>query len=222
MSRWRLALLLLGGVAYSAASYWMMLFHPSAPWAVPVLLVPLWLTGIGLAGARLGRWGAGAMVAAGLAFFVFFWRGEAGDPNWLYMLQHVGINALLCAWFGSTLRAGQLSLIGQFAQRVHPLTPAHRLYTVSVTRVWTGYFAAVALLSALIYALRPFAEWTLFSNVVTPVGCVALFVGEYLLRYRLHPEFERVRMVDALRAFYAHPAPGGGSGSGGARASSRP
>ncbi|RYF71138.1 MAG: hypothetical protein EOO29_30565 [Comamonadaceae bacterium] len=210
MTRWRLALVLLSGVAYSVASYWMMLFHPAEPWAVPVLLVPLWFTGIGLAASRFGRWGAGAVMALGLLFFVLFWRGEAGDPNWLYMLQHVGINALLCAWFGSTLRPGQLSLIGQFAQRVHALTPGHRAYTASVTRVWTLYFAAVALLSGLIYALRPFSEWTLFSNVVTPLGCAALFFGEYLLRYRLHPEFERTRIIDALRAVYSHPAPGTG------------
>lgn len=208
MSGFRLALVLLAGVAYSVASYWMMLFHPAEPWAVPVLLVPLWLTGIGLAAARFGRWGAAAVVAAGLVFFALVWRGEAGDPNWLYMLQHVGINALLCAWFGSTLRPGQLSLIGQFAQRVHPLTPAHRTYTAAVTRTWTVYFAAVAILSGLIYATLPFAQWTLFSNVVTPLGCAALFVGEFLLRYRLHPEFERTRMIDAVRAFYAHPAPG--------------
>ncbi|MDA7418208.1 hypothetical protein PGB34_17725 [Xenophilus arseniciresistens] len=208
MSGWRLALLLLGGVAYSAASYWMMLVHPAQPWAVPVLLVPLWLTGIGLAASRFGRWGAGAVVAAGLAFFALVWRGEAGDPNWLYMVQHVGINALLGAWFGSTLRAGQLSLIGQFAQRLHPLTPDHRRYTAAVTRVWTGYFAVVALLSALIYGLRPFAEWSLFSNLITPLGCAALFIGEHLMRYRLHPEFERTRLIDAVRAFYAHPAPG--------------
>ncbi|RYZ00324.1 MAG: hypothetical protein EOO24_16500 [Comamonadaceae bacterium] len=214
MTAWRLALVILGGAAYSAASYWMMLFHPSAPWAVPVLLVPLWLTGIGMAASHLGRWGAGAVVALGLAFFVLFWRGETGDPNWLYMLQHVGINLLLCGWFGSTLRPGQLSLIGQFAQRVHPLTPAHRAYTASVTRVWTVYFAAVAAGSALIYALASFKQWTVFSNLVTPLGCTAIFFGEYLLRYRLHPEFERTRLIDAVRAFYTHPAPGTESGGG--------
>ena len=32
-----------------------------------------------------------------------------------------------------------------------------------------------------------------------------LFVGEYLVRYRLHPEFERTRLVDAVRAFYGAP-----------------
>ena len=48
------------------------------------------------------------------------------------------------------------------------------------------------------------AAWSLFSNVLTPIGVGALFIGEYLLRYRLHPEFERTRMVDAVRAFYNH------------------
>lgn len=208
MSGWRLAGVLAAGAAYSALSYWMMLFHPAAPWAVPVLLVPLWLTGIGLAGARFGAWGAGLAVAAGLAFFLLVWRGQAGEPGWLYMLQHAGINALLCGWFASTLRPGRLSLIGQFAQRVHALTPAHHTYTAKVTRVWALYFAAVALGSVLIYATLPFSHWTLFSNVVTPLGCVLLFLGEHLLRYRLHPEFERTRLIDALRAFYGH-APGG-------------
>lgn len=213
MSGLRLALVLLGGAAYSVASYWMMMFHPAEPWAVPVLLVPLWLTGMGLAAARFGRWGAAFVIAVGLGFFALVWRGQAGDPQALYMLQHVGINVLLCGWFASTLRPGQLSLIGQFAQRVHPLTPGHRTYTTAVTRTWAFYFAAVAALSGLIYATLPFSYWTFFSNVVTPLGCVALFVGEYLLRYRLHPEFERTRLVDALRAFYAHPAPGSGANS---------
>lgn len=211
MTGLRLGLLLAGGLAYSVASYWMMLFHPSEPWAVPVLLVPLWLTGIGLAASCLGRWAATVVVALGLLFFFQFWRGQAGDPNWLYMLQHVSINALLCGWFGSTLRRGQLSLIGQFAERVHALTPGHVRYTAAVTRVWTLYFAAVAILSAVIYALCSFAQWTLFSNVVTPLGCMSLFFGEYLLRYRLHPEFERTRLIDAVRAFYSHPAPGAAS-----------
>lgn len=222
MSGWRLALVLAAGALYSALSYWLMAFHPAAPWAVPVLLVPLWLTGIGLAGARFGGRGAGLMVAAGIVFFVLVWRGQAGEPERIYMLQHAGINALLCGWFASTLRPGKLSLIGQFAQRVHALTPAHHTYTAKVTRVWALYFAAVALGSVLIYATLPFSHWTLFSNVVTPLGCVLLFLGEHLLRYRLHPEFERTRLIDALRAVYAHapaapdepaspaaPAPGG-------------
>ena len=84
------------------------------------------------------------------------------------------------------------------------MTPAHRAYTAAVTRVWAVYFAAVALLSLVVYVTLPFAAWSLFSNVLTPIGVGALFIGEYLLRYRLHPEFERTRLVDAVRAFYNH------------------
>jgi hypothetical protein len=33
------------------------------------------------------------------------------------------------------------------------------------------------------------------------VAIAALFVGEHLLRYRLHPEFERVSLLDTVRAY---------------------
>ena len=38
MSRWRIALLLVVGVAYAGLSHWMTVFHATAPWAVVVLL----------------------------------------------------------------------------------------------------------------------------------------------------------------------------------------
>ena len=69
MSRARLVSMLLAGVAYACLSHWMMVFHPHAPWAMAVLLGPLWLTAVGLGGARFGGWGvAAAVVAGGVAF----------------------------------------------------------------------------------------------------------------------------------------------------------
>lgn len=205
MTRWRLVVLLLGGVAYAALSHWMMLFHAAEPWAVIVLLVPLWLTALGLAGARFGRWALLLVGAAGAALFWLVMRGEAGDPNRLYVLQHVAINALLCGWFGSTLRGDGLSLIGQFAARVHAIGPDHRRYTRQVTLAWTLYFALVVVSSIVVYLTLPFSAWSLLSNVLTPLGVTALFVGEHFVRYRIHPEFERTRMIDALRAFAGAP-----------------
>ena len=122
------------------------------------------------------------------------------------MLQHVGINALLCGWFGGTLRRDRLSLIGQFAQRIHPLSTAMRDYTWRVTAVWTAYFALMVLASAIVYATMSFAAWSVLANLLTPLMVGMLFLGEYLLRYRLHPEFERTRLIDAVRAFYGAPA----------------
>lgn len=205
MSKWRMALLLIGGVGYAILSYWMMLYHASAPWAVVVLLGPLWLTALGLGASRFGKWGFVATVVIGIGLFALVLRGDAGDPNRLYVFQHVGINVLLCGWFGSTLRGDQLSLIGQFAERVHAMTPDMRTYTAQVTMVWTAYFALMAAASLLVYATLSFAAWSLLSNLVSPIMIGVLFIGEHLVRYRIHPEFERTRLIDALRASFGAP-----------------
>ena len=201
-----MALLLLAGVGYAGVSHWMMLFHAAEPWAVGVLLGPLWLTALGIAGSRFGSWGLAIAALAGVLGFALVLRGDAGDPNRLYMLQHAGINALLCGWFGGTLRRDRLSLIGQFAARIHPLSPAMRDYTCRVTWVWTLYFALMVLASVIVYATMSFAAWSLLANLLTPLMVGVLFLGEYLLRYRLHPEFERTRLIDTVRAFYNAPA----------------
>lgn len=202
MSRWRLASMLLAGIVYAGLSHWMMVFHPHAPWAMAVLLGPLWLTALGLGGARFGGWGVVGAVVAGAAAFWLIARGAVGDPDRLYVLQHFGINAVLGCWFGGTLRGDRLSLIGEFAQRVQPMEPGLREYTRQVTWVWTGYFALTALGSIVVYLWLPFSAWSLLANVVSPVMVGVLFVGEHLLRHRIHPEFQRTRMIDAVRAFY--------------------
>jgi uncharacterized membrane protein len=167
-----------------------------------VLLGPLWLAAMGLAASWFGRWGLAAVAVLGVGGFSLVFLGEAGDPNRLYVLQHVAINAALCGWFGSTLRGRGLPLITQFAQRVHPLKGHMLSYTTQLTRIWTGFFALTVLASILIYLTRPFSDWSLFANVLSPVMVTLLFVGEHFVRYRLHPEFERTRLVDAVRAFY--------------------
>jgi uncharacterized membrane protein len=202
MSRWRLALLLLVGVAYAGLSHWMTLFHATEPWAVVVLLGPLWVAAIGFAASRFGRWGLAGALLLGIGGFALVFLGEAGNPDRLYVLQHVAINGLLCGWFGSTLRGDGLSLITQFAQRVHPLEGHMKAYTTQLTRIWTAYFALMVVASIAIYLTLPFSAWSLFANVLSPVMVTLLFVGEHFLRYRLHPEFERTRLVDAVRAFY--------------------
>lgn len=202
MSRWRLASMLLAGIAYAGVSHWMMVFHPHAPWAMAVLLGPLWLTALGLGGARFGGLGvAVAAVAGGIAFWLIV-RGAVGDPDRLYVLQHFGINAVLGGWFGGTLRGDRLSLIGEFASRVQRMEPGLREYTRQVTWVWTCYFALTAVASIAVYLWLPFAAWSLLANVVSPVLVGVLFVGEHLVRHRIHPEFQRTRMIDAVRAFY--------------------
>lgn len=215
MSRWRIALLLLVGGAYAGLSHWMMVWHASEPWAVAALFGPLWFSLFGLLAGRFGKPGMAVAVLLGAVGFALVLRGDAGNPDRLYMLQHAGIHAMLCCWFGSTLRADRLPLISQFAQRIHALSPAMRDYTARLTRIWTVYFAGMVVASIAIYALLPFSVWSIFANLFTPVSAATLFIGEHLLRYRIHPEFERTRLIDAFRSFYAADRPDGTAGRSG-------
>ena len=207
MFRWRVLLFVLGSVGYAVLSHWTMIFHPTQTWAVGVLLAPLWLTALGLCASRFGRASVAAVVLVGIGFAMVVGRseGHADDVNRLYVLQHVAINLLLCGWFGSTLRAGRLSLIGSFAQRVHPLTAGHTAYTWQVTLVWVLYFACMAVTSVLVYLLLPFSAWSRLSNLLSPLMIGVLFVGEYLVRYRIHPEFERTTLAQTLQACWGTP-----------------
>ena len=136
------------------------------------------------------------------------WHGGGLAPEPLYVTQHVAVHLALAFIFGSTLGRGREPLIAALAGRVHrQLTPAMAAYCRAVTRLWTVYFLAMAALSLLLYLAAPFPVWATFANLVTPLGIAALFVGEYLLRYRLHPEFERAGWRDAIRAYARRDAP---------------
>ncbi len=205
MSVWALGLAGLGAAAYAVLSHALMLHAADAPWAVAALLGPL----LGLTAffaARARQWlllSATLAAVAGVAVIVA--QGGIGQVERLYLLQHVGMHVALGTGFAVSLRQ-PLSLIGQLAQRVHDLTPAMVRYTRQVTLAWSAYFFGMAALSVAMFAFAPWAAWSLLANVVTPVAIVALFVGEYLLRYRLHPEFERVKLTDAVQAWRARAA----------------
>jgi uncharacterized membrane protein len=108
--------------------------------------------------------------------------------------------------FAATLRQGATPLITTFALRLHrTVTPALLRYTRRLTWLWALYFAVMVALSLGLFALAPWWWWSVFANLVTPVAAVALFVGEYGLRYRLHPEFDRITLGQALRAYRDRP-----------------
>ena len=49
--------------------------------------------------------------------------------------------------------------------------------------------------------MAPWWVWSFYANLLTPLAAGSLFVGEHLLHYRLHPEFQRVTMLQAVRAY---------------------
>lgn len=203
----RLLLGLMGGLAYAGLSHLLMVHAADRPWAIVALLGPALLM---LTGMALQRGHLAALVACVLAWLIVgavAWSGGLGSVNRLYVLQHAGIHLGLGVSFAATLRGDRLSMIGLFAERVHgALVPAMQRYTRQVTAMWCTYFFSMAAASCWVFATQPWQHWSVLANLITPVLIGVLFVGEYLMRYRLHPEFERVTLADSWRA-YNQPVP---------------
>lgn len=199
-------------LAYAAASHALMTRAQDSAWALAVILGPLLLA------SAASAWNTGhrLLAVAGVAIVVLLGlQGAAGrgiPSRWLYLAQHAGVHLALAAWFGGTLRRGAQPLVTALARRVHrSFTPAMELYTRRVTLAWTLYFLGMAAASLTLFAAGDFARWSLLANLGTPVLTAGFFVGEYLLRYWLHPEFERVSLQQALQAYRSHRTPARGT-----------
>jgi uncharacterized membrane protein len=198
----RIAAIALASLAYVLGTHWLMTRAGESPWNAVGVLAPM-LAAIAVGAWRTGqRWvGAGAALAVA-ALCAQAALGAKVSASALYLAQHMGVHLFLAFGFGSTLRAGRTPLITTLASRVHErFTPAMAVYTRKVTLAWTLYFVAMAAVSLALYVFAAFETWALFANLMTPLAVVAMFGAEYLLRYRLHPEFERTTVADAIRAY---------------------
>ena len=203
MPSWRALAVALALAGYALLSHVLMVVAADRPWAVLVLLGPLLLgvSALALQQRHLPSLLACMMAACGLWAYVSAHEGLHRIEH-LYVLQHAGIHFALGFVFAITLRHGATPLISAFALRVHrTVTPELLRYTRQVTWAWSLYFAAMVALSLALFVAAPWWWWSVFANLVTPVAAGALFVGEYLLRYRLHPEFERTTLAQAFRAY---------------------
>jgi len=199
---WRLMTAAAALTAYALLSHALMVWAGDQPWAVAALLAPLLLA---LGALALQQRHLPALLACLAALALLAWIGTSGQAHSihrLYLLQHAGIHCALGCAFALTLRRGATPLITVLAAAAGgTMTPELARYTRRVTVLWVGYFFAMAVLSLALYAWAPWWVWSLLANLVTPLAVVGLFVGEYALRYRLHPEFERMTMLQALRAY---------------------
>lgn len=204
-------------LVYAVLSHQLMLHAAEEPWAVAAIFGPLLLPCLALAWRRGNRLVLALTASALVALVFIVAAGGLGDVKRLYLAQHAGWHVALGLGFAASLRGPGLSLVGQVAWRVHGgwLSPEMQAYTVNVTRLWAGYFFAMAAVSVGVFVMAPWSVWSLLANLLTPVLIALLFVGEYIVRYWLHPDFERVTLADAVRAFRqppeaAAPAPDAG------------
>jgi uncharacterized membrane protein len=205
--RMRYAAIAVATLIYVGLTHWLMTAAPGSAWLAVALVVPVLVGASALAWRKRRRLlgGAGFVTAAVLVGMAI--AGAGASPTLVYLGQHVLVHLALAIVFGVTLRRGATPLITKLADRVHgPLTPAMNAYSRKLTAVWVGYFATMAALSLLLFTLAPFEIWALFANLVTPVALGVLLIGEFWLRYLLHPEFKRARFMDAVRAYSQHSA----------------
>jgi uncharacterized membrane protein len=188
---------------YVLGSYWLMTQAKGSAWSVVGVLAPM------LALLALGSWRAGnrwlAVIASGsvVGLCLQALAGWQIPAPVLYLAQHAGVHFFLALGFGGTLKQGKTPLITVLATRVHGghITPDMVVYTRKVTVAWTVFFLGMVLLSLALFVLAPFDWWALFANFLTPAGAAIMFVGEYLLRYRWHPEFKRTTVAEAIRSY---------------------
>lgn len=122
--------------------------------------------------------------------------------HWVFLLQHAGVYALLCAAFGRTLRSGQTPMVTGLARIVHrTLSPALIGYTRSVTWAWTLYFGCICGLSLVLFGLAPITVWSVFANLLDIPLLALMFIGEYAVRCYVLPAEDRAGPLDAIRAY---------------------
>jgi uncharacterized membrane protein len=168
---------------------------------VPLALLVTW------AARRSGHALIGGVLFAAAALLLWLNWGQLQRhfPSVFY-LEHAGMNLALALLFGRTLRAGREPLVGTFARLVHGvrLPPEVALYTRRVTIAWTVFFLALFALSSTLY-LGGFRDaWSFLVNIASPFLMCAMFAGEYAIRLRALPHWERAGLLSGIRAFSRH------------------
>ncbi len=154
---------------------------------------------------ELRGWLPGAVllvVWAGASHYLIGIHKAAAWVDWLYLIQHVGINVVLGAVFGRSLFAGRRPLVTVFASHVHAsMSPSLLSFTRRATLAWTLFFAVMAALSLLLFFLAPIEVWSAFANILTGPLVAAMFVAENEVRKRVLPRENQIGIIAALRGF---------------------
>jgi uncharacterized membrane protein len=152
------------------------------------------------------RVGGLLLTAIALAAAAHYWDWLQAHVDLVYLIQHAGSHAVLGIWFGGSLLAARNgsgeAVITRLALRVHGSLPQPiRRYTAQVTGLWTIYFLLMATASVTLFVFGSLQAWSILANLVTMPLIVFVFVAEYLVRLRLHPDFEHVSILAGVRAF---------------------
>jgi len=187
-------------VCYCLGAQWLMSHAPRHLFTAVFVLAPTLLgVCVALWNAQRRGWALLLLAAAGGTLVALTWHG-VHDIRPLYLAECVTIYSALFWLFWHSLRSGT-PLITRLARTMHHLTPDMERYTAKLTRAWALYLAGMGLLSLLLFVLLPFTWWALYDTIISPLALGGFFIGEHLLRYRWHPEFERASLWASVSAW---------------------
>ncbi len=119
-----------------------------------------------------------------------------------YGASHAAIYVFLAFLFGRTLIRGRVPFITLLARKVHgTLPPQMEAYTRSATLAWCIFFSGQLATSAALLTFAPLGFWSFFINLLNVPLLAAMFVGEYLYRVGIHPEFPHASIAMAIESF---------------------
>ena len=192
-------------VAFAVAAHFAIVEGLTAQAGALLSLVPLAFLLLWLARRSSRPLAAVALAAlAALAAWLAFPALKAHFPS-LFFVEHAGGQLVLAFLFGSTLVGGRVPLVTRFALLIHGELPQGvARYCRSVTIAWTAFFLVLFALSCGLYLGGFLAAWSLLANILTPVLVCAMFAVEYVVRYRVFPDWERVSVLGGIQAFSRH------------------
>jgi uncharacterized membrane protein len=172
-----------------------------------IAVAPLMLVLLSLAWNASHRKSMLLLFCIACAAFGLAWRRVEHHYSLVYWLEHAGTELALAYTFARTLRAGGVPLCTRFARIVHgSLSPALERYTRQVTVAWVWFFSAMAAASTLLFFAAPLEAWSVFSNFLTAPLIALMFVAEYAVRRRRHPDADHAGILDGIRLFWKAPA----------------
>lgn len=215
MSALKIVLTIAAIIAYVALSHAALVIEDTfSIWrqlAVVMLIAPIaaflcWsavMTSRQAGAARTVGWCAGGVVA-GLSVWAAaeFWSTLLTRLDWIYLIQHVAANTMLCWFFLQTLYGGRTPIITTIARTIHPDMPEGVVrYTRNVTVAWSIFFAMQVLVSLAIFWIASIETWSLFANVLNWPMVIAMFVAEYACRKHFNPDFRHASIRESVLAY---------------------
>lgn len=172
-----------------------------------IALAPLILMCLTMAWQATHRKAMLALFALGCLSLGLAWERIQQYYSIIYWLEHAGTELVLCLVFARTLRADREPMVTYFARLVHgSLTPALQAYTRQVTKAWVCFFSVMAMLSTVLFHTVSLEAWSAFANFLTAPLIGLMFVAEYAVRRRLHPQMDHANISEGIKAYWNTPA----------------